>query len=161
MKILFDSLRETSNVKRQMFHQNYRFYLIDNSLCVIPHLPTSKAGLMRNLFYFRDSRLRGNDRLFSTQRFLSTLLTLIIFLTLILTSCTDAQDYSEEDIEICTSTFQLAVDENLQARPINDVIIEVGKSFIGTDYVPHTLEVGDDERRAGLTLLLDPASLPK
>jgi len=102
--------------------------------------------LMRNLLYFRDSRLRGNDRLFSSESFFSTLFSLIIFLTFTLTSCVDAQVYSEKDIDICTSTFQLAVDENLQARPINDVIIEVGKSFIGTDYVSHTLEVGDDER---------------
>jgi len=54
--------------------------------------------------------------------------------------------YSEKDVDICNSTFQLAVDENLQSRPINDVIIEVGKSFIGTDYVSHTLEVDGDER---------------
>ena len=74
------------------------------------------------------------------------LLPLIIFLTLILTACTDAQVYKEKDIDICNSTFQLAVDENLQARPINDVIVEVGKSFIGTDYVSHTLEVDGDER---------------
>ncbi|MCH6574710.1 MAG: DUF1460 domain-containing protein [Bacteroidetes bacterium] len=74
------------------------------------------------------------------------LLPLIIFLTLILTACTDAQVYKEKDIDICNSTFQLAVDENLQAKPINDVVVEVGKSFIGTDYVSHTLEVDGDER---------------
>jgi hypothetical protein len=54
--------------------------------------------------------------------------------------------YSEKDIERCNSTFQFAVDENLQTKPIGDVIVEVGKSFIGTDYVSHTLEVDGDER---------------
>ena len=54
--------------------------------------------------------------------------------------------YSEKDIEICNSTFQIAVDENLQARPIIDVIVEVGKSFIGTDYVSRTIEVDGEER---------------
>jgi hypothetical protein len=54
--------------------------------------------------------------------------------------------YSEKDIEICNSTFQFAVDENLKQKPINEVIVEVGKSFIGTDYASHTLEVDGDER---------------
>ncbi len=126
--------------------QKDSFSLNDTFRCIIPHLPIGKAGLMRNLFYIRDSRLRGNDRLFSSESFFSTIFFLIIFLTLTLTSCVDAQEYSEKDIDICTSTFQLAVDENLHTRPINDVIIEVGKSFIGTDYVSHTLEVDGDER---------------
>ena len=121
------------------FVQSDRFCLIDNFQCVIPHL-------MRNLFYFINFRLRGNGRLFSPQSFFSSLFSLIIFLTFTLISCTDAQVYTDKDVEICNSTFQLAVDENLQARPINDVIVKVGKSFIGTEYVSHTLEVGDDER---------------
>jgi hypothetical protein len=91
-------------------------------------------------------RFNQNGRLKPPEKLISTLIPLIVFLTFILTSCTDAQVYSEKDVDICTSTFQLAVDENLQVKPINDVIIEVGKSFIGTDYVSHTLQVGDDER---------------
>jgi hypothetical protein len=89
----------------------------------------------------RDAR----SKLYLLKKFVSTVLTLIIFLTLILTACVDAQVYSEKDIEICNSTFQLAVDENLQTKPIGEVIVEVGKSFIGTDYVSHTLEVDGDE----------------
>jgi len=119
--------------------QNYRLSWIDIFLCVIPHL-------MRNLFNSRDSRLSENDKLFSPESFFNTLFFLIIFLTLILTACTDGQVYTDKDVEICNITFQLAVDENLQARPINDVIVEIGKSFIGTDYVSHTLEVDGDER---------------
>ena len=91
-------------------------------------------------------RFTQNDRLSPSEKLSNTLISLIIFLTFTLTSCSDAQVYSEKDIDICTSTFQFAIDENLQARPINEVVVEVGKSFIGTDYVSHTLEVDGDER---------------
>lgn len=96
-----------------------------------------------------DVKLKLGDvrsKLYLLKNCVSTVLTLIIFLTLILTACVDAQVYSEKNIEICNSTFQLAVDENLQTKPINDVIVEVGKSFIGTDYVSHTIEVDGEER---------------
>ncbi len=103
---------------------------------------------MKNLIIKKYKTLHfvQSDRLFSSESFFSTLFFLIIILTLILTACTDAQVYTDKDVEICNSTFQLAVDENLHVRPINDVIVEVGKSFIGTDYVSHTLEVDGEER---------------
>ncbi len=91
-------------------------------------------------------RCAQNDRLFSSESFFSTLFFLIIFLTLCLTACTDAQVYTEKDIDICKSTFQLSVKKNLSSKPINEVIIEIGRSFIGTDYVSHTLEVNDEEQ---------------
>ena len=91
-------------------------------------------------------RFTQNDRLSPSEKLSNTLFSLIISLTIILTACTDAQVYKQKDIDICNSTFQLAVDENLQARPISDVIVKVGKSFIGTEYVSHTLEVDGDER---------------
>lgn len=128
-----------NNQKTFHFTQNDKLSLVDNFLCVIPHL-------MRNLFNSKDSRLHENDKLFGSESFFCTPFYLIILLSFILASCSDAQVYSEKDVDICNSTFQLAVDENLQSRPINDVIIEVGKSFIGTDYVSHTLEVDGDER---------------
>ena len=34
----------------------------------------------------------------------------------------------------------MATDKNLENEPINDVIAEIGKSFIGTEYREHTLE---------------------
>jgi hypothetical protein len=159
--------QESRNILRCA--QNDRFCLIDNFLYVIPHL-------MRNLFYYRDSRsylpagkIRGNDNPFYyrsesrivgmknliiknykslhfVQSVFKTPFYLIILLVFTSIYCTDAQVYSEEDIETCSSTFQFAVDENLQEKPINEVIVEVGKSFIGTDYVSHTLEVDGDER---------------
>jgi len=70
----------------------------------------------------------------------------ILLLTFSLNACTKAQVFKEEDVEICNSKFQLAVDENLSTKPINEVIIIIGKSFTGTDYAAHTLEVNDEEK---------------
>ncbi len=49
------------------------------------------------------------------------------------------------DIEICNEKFSFAVEKNLADRPINEVIVKIGKTFLGTDYVAHTLEVEDEE----------------
>jgi hypothetical protein len=57
-----------------------------------------------------------------------------------------AQVFSEKDVEICNSKFKLAVDKNLAEKPIGDVIAEIGKSFIGTDYLAHGLEKDGDEQ---------------
>ena len=68
----------------------------------------------------------------------------ILLITFSLTACTKAQVFADEDVEICNSKFQLAVDEKLSSKPINEVIVEIGKSFTGTDYAVHTLEVNDE-----------------
>ncbi|MCH7769985.1 MAG: DUF1460 domain-containing protein [Bacteroidetes bacterium] len=78
--------------------------------------------------------------------FLKRLLPVAIFFTLTLTACTEAQEFTEKDVEICKSTFKLSVNKNLSSKPINEVIIEIGKSFIGTDYVSHTLEIDGEEQ---------------
>ena len=57
-----------------------------------------------------------------------------------------AQIFSEQDVEVCNSKFQLGVDKNLSEKPIADIIVEVGKSFIGTDYLSHSLEKNGDEQ---------------
>ncbi|MBI1938496.1 MAG: DUF1460 domain-containing protein [Ignavibacteriales bacterium] len=54
--------------------------------------------------------------------------------------------YTQSDVEICNSKFQLAVNENLSAKPINEIIIEIAKSFIGTDYAAGSLEKGESEQ---------------
>ena len=71
---------------------------------------------------------------------------LIISLVFTITSCTDAQVFSPKDVEICNSTFKLASDKKLASKPIGDVIVEVGKSFLGTPYVAHTLEIDSVEQ---------------
>ncbi len=73
---------------------------------------------------------------------------ILLFLSLSILCCNFSlpQVYAPEDVEICISTFQTAVQKGLQTKPIGNVIVEVGESFIGTDYVSHTLEVDADER---------------
>ena len=55
-------------------------------------------------------------------------------------SNTYSQVFSEKDVEVCSSKFKLAVDKSLCKKPINEVVIEIGKSFLATEYVAHTLE---------------------
>lgn len=54
--------------------------------------------------------------------------------------------YTQKDVDLCNSKFKLAVDKNLSSFPINQIIVEIGKSFIGTDYSASSLEKGDEER---------------
>ena len=55
-------------------------------------------------------------------------------------------NYDSSDVGICKSKFQIAVSEKLAQKPINQVMIAIGKSFLGTPYQAHTLEVGNTER---------------
>src|SRR3972149_4984568 len=64
------------------------------------------------------------------------------------------QIFSDNDVEICNSKFQLAVDKNLASKSINKIIVEIGKSFFGTDYIAHTLETeGEEQLVINLTVL--------
>ncbi len=56
------------------------------------------------------------------------------------------QIYMDKDVELCSSKFSLAVDKSLKDKPINDIIVEIGKSFLGTEYIAHTLEKEGDEQ---------------
>ena len=74
-------------------------------------------------------------------------ISLIAFLSLfIFLSKINSQVFSEKDVELCKSKFLLAVDKSLSEKPINEVIIEIGKSFLKTEYVAHTLEKEGDEQ---------------
>lgn len=57
-----------------------------------------------------------------------------------------AQIYTEQDVNICRSVYSFAVDKNLAKKPVNEIIIEVGKNFIGTEYEAFALEAGDKEQ---------------
>lgn len=70
---------------------------------------------------------------------------LFLFL-LLLPEFLSAQVFSERDVEVCNSKFELAVDKSLSEKPIAEVIVEIGKSFIGTDYFAHGLEKDGDEQ---------------
>lgn len=68
------------------------------------------------------------------------------FLLSFLPSSLSAQTiYTQKDVEVCNSKFNFAVEKKLADKPINEIIIEIAKSFIGTDYAAGTLEVGDKE----------------
>jgi hypothetical protein len=71
----------------------------------------------------------------------------MVFLSLIIfSSKINSQVFSEKDVEVCKSKFTLAVDRSLSEKPINEVIIEIGKSFLKTEYVANTLEKEGDEQ---------------
>jgi hypothetical protein len=59
---------------------------------------------------------------------------------LILSNLISAQIYSDLDIGICNSKFDLAVKEHLSDSSINNIISEIGKSFLGTSYEAFALE---------------------
>lgn len=69
-------------------------------------------------------------------------ISIILFLFSVLIN---AQIYSEKDVELCNSKFNIAVEKNLNEKPIGDVIAAIGKTFLGTEYIAHTLEKGDSE----------------
>lgn len=56
-----------------------------------------------------------------------------------------SQIYTQKDVEICNSKFQIAVQKNLSSLPVNEVLLNIAKSFIGTDYEAHTLDKTDKE----------------
>ena len=62
-------------------------------------------------------------------------------------SCRQAQAvYTQNDIDICESKFELANAENLSSESLNEIIVEIGKSFIGEEYEAHTLDKNLDEQ---------------
>ncbi len=50
-----------------------------------------------------------------------------------------------EDEDLCKSKFQIAVSKGWAKLPINEVIVNVGKTFLGTKYVEHVLEAPGEE----------------
>jgi hypothetical protein len=79
----------------------------------------------------------------------------LLLLILCISFQLDAQTiYTQKDVDVCNSKFRLAVDKKLAELPINQIIIEIGKSFLGTDYVANTLEKeGVEELVINLTCL--------
>ncbi len=51
-----------------------------------------------------------------------------------------------DDEVICKQKFDLALKASLGKKPIGDVVVEIGKTFVGTEYVAHTLELPGEER---------------
>ncbi|MBK7104334.1 MAG: DUF1460 domain-containing protein [Ignavibacteriae bacterium] len=68
-----------------------------------------------------------------------------IFLIVFNSSFFSQAIYTDEDVKICNSKFEFAVSNNLMQLPINDIFVEIGKSFLGLDYEANTLEKGEKE----------------
>lgn len=70
-----------------------------------------------------------------------------IIIVLIIPSLIHSQViYTQQDAEICKAKFNLALNKNLSSKPINEILIEIAKSFVGTNYVAHTLDKYDEEK---------------
>jgi len=90
-------------------------------------------------------KVKKRQRLRRRQRLSKMKLIKFIFPLIIIPFLLKAQVYSSKDFSVCKKKFEFAVNKNLKEKPIGDVIAEIGKSFIGTDYVANTLEKGDKE----------------
>jgi hypothetical protein len=51
----------------------------------------------------------------------------------------------DPDEKICMEKFAMAKERSLELRPIGEVVADIGKSFVGTEYVAHTLEQPGEE----------------
>ncbi len=53
--------------------------------------------------------------------------------------------FEDDDEVICSKKFALAASLRLRSKPIGNVVAEMGKTFLGTEYVANTLEQPGDE----------------
>lgn len=51
----------------------------------------------------------------------------------------------DDDAAICSKKFALAASLKLGEKPIGNLVVEMGKTFLGTEYVANTLEQQGDE----------------
>jgi len=70
---------------------------------------------------------------------------LSVMVLLVYTISIAQPEYNDKDMEICKSKFEFSASKELQSKPINDAIAEIGKSFLGLDYEAHSLEKEGDE----------------
>jgi len=68
-----------------------------------------------------------------------------LFLLIVVYNSNAQTIYTQADVNVCNSKFQLSFEKDLSSLPINEIIIEIGKSFLGTNYTANTLEKGDIE----------------
>lgn len=57
-----------------------------------------------------------------------------------------AQLYTPADVDICKSKFDLSIDKNLSSLPINEVVAEIGKSFLDIPYEAFAIERDGEEQ---------------
>ncbi|PIW69256.1 MAG: DUF1460 domain-containing protein [Ignavibacteriales bacterium CG12_big_fil_rev_8_21_14_0_65_30_8] len=69
----------------------------------------------------------------------------LIILFILFNISISSQIYTQKDVEIFKNLINKAQQDSLQNESIGKIIVEIGKQFIGTDYIAHSLEVGDKE----------------
>jgi hypothetical protein len=57
-----------------------------------------------------------------------------------------SQVYSDSDITICNSKFSYAASADLSEEPITDLVADIGKTFLGTEYLAHGIEDEGEEQ---------------
>ena len=58
----------------------------------------------------------------------------------------------DDDEQICKSRFGLFIADGLKDKPIGDAIVEIGRSFLGTEYVSNTLEISPETEKLVVNL---------
>jgi hypothetical protein len=53
--------------------------------------------------------------------------------------------FQDDDAMICSKKFEMAASLKLRSKPIGDIVVEMGKTFLGTEYVANTLEQPGEE----------------
>jgi hypothetical protein len=81
-----------------------------------------------------------NRRQFINRTALSALAPLLPFAFNKSSAASFLSPLEDADETICKAKFDLALSRDLVDKPINEVIVEIGRSFIGTNYVGHALE---------------------
>lgn len=71
---------------------------------------------------------------------------LIINLILFYNILVFSQVYTEQDVYLCNEKISIGLNSYLKEKPIGDIIVEIGKTFIGTDYEAFALEKEDKEQ---------------
>ncbi len=62
------------------------------------------------------------------------------------------QVFSDSDLTVCRQKFSYAASADLAKEPINDIVADIGKTFLGTEYESHGIEKkGDEELIINLT----------
>ncbi len=60
--------------------------------------------------------------------------------------------FFNDDPELCRKKFSIFINEGLKDKPISDAIVEIGKSFLGTDYTAGTLEINSPDEKLVVNL---------
>jgi len=71
---------------------------------------------------------------------------LILFSILFFSANINSQICTKEDIKVYNQKISFAEQNELCKKPINEVVVEIGKTFLGTEYVAHTLETEGEEQ---------------